>query len=118
MPYPAPRSASPMRVTSFRYADRVKAHKDDAGHYDVLIDDVVRFRIEGEGRWPAQWRLFRVTDGVRAADAIAIDNEHWDLLERLERGEHWLPSGRVERACARVSRGTSYTRWPEYLPDR
>jgi len=115
-------SARPTRATTtakpFRYAHRVLAVPDRAGNYNILIDGKQRFRLEGDSQWPAQWRLFPVVDGERAANCVAIDNEHWDIVSQLQRGEHWMPSSDVERVPQCSERGATYTRFPEYLPER
>ena len=100
-----------------RYADRITTQRDEAGHCNVSIDGTLRFRIEGDGQWPAQWRLFRVMDGVREIKHIALENEFWDVLEQLERGMHWQSSDAVERAEARAPREPSYHRWPLSRPE-
>ncbi len=118
MPSQSPLTLPARRGSIYRYADRVKAVQASAEQFDVLIDGLLRFRIEGDGQWPAQWRLFSVTDEVRAAEPIAIESEYWDVIAQLERGEHWMPSEVVEHASAQAARCASYMRWPEYLPER
>ena len=95
----------------------MKAAPNEAGQYDVTIDGVLRFRIEGDGQWPAQWRLYPVTDGVRDAAFVALENEYMDLVAKLERGEHWMAAEDVQCTEAPVARDATYTRWPEYLPE-
>ncbi|MFP3637768.1 hypothetical protein [Paraburkholderia sp. SIMBA_054] len=109
------RTRAASRVKRHRYADRVKAVPNGDSSFDVLIDGDLRFRLEGDSQWPAQWRLFPVTNGVRAAESIAIENESWDLLGALERGAYWMPLESVERAECEAPREPTYTRFPEYL---
>jgi hypothetical protein len=102
----------------FRYEHRVQPVPDGTGNFDILIDGEKRFSLEGDRQWPEQWRLFPVINGARAAQSVAIDNEYLDIVTQLQRGEHWLPQSDVERVPQPTVRGTTYTRWPEYLPSR
>lgn len=103
---------SPVR---HRYADRVKAIADGSNAFNVLIDDEIRFRMEGDEAWPTQWRLFRMANNARVADCLGIENEYHDLLCALERGAYWMPAEGIERDTSVAPRDATYTRFPEYL---
>jgi hypothetical protein len=98
-----------------RYADRVEAIADGTHRFNVLIDGELRFRLEGDNQWPAEWKLYAVANGTRAEDCIAVESEYWDLLGALERGAHWMPTDNVERAARVTPRDATHTRFPEYL---
>lgn len=110
----APRAA----VKGARYAHRVTSVGDGPLACDVLIDGLRRFRIEGSDAWPAQWRLYAVVDGVRADHHLALENEQFDILDQLERGEHWMPRDAIDRAPSVAPRSATRVRFPEYLADR
>ena len=105
-------------VRTSPYAARVRATRLSATSYEVRVDGNLRFMIEGDEQWPAQWRLFSVENGGRAAAHLAMESECFDLIEQLERGCFWLPQKDVTPA-PRCGRQSSYTRYPlpQYLSE-
>lgn len=112
-----PRKTTSGKSSPLRYAARVQAVRDASGQYDIRIDGRLRFRLECDQQWPLQWRLFPVIDGGRASQHVALENEYWDILHQLERGEHWMPAGAVECAPGPGPRDATCVRFPEYLGD-
>ncbi|WP_321935394.1 hypothetical protein [Paraburkholderia sp. J8-2] len=110
-------TSSSRAITRARYALRVQSIADGELAYDVSIDDVRRFRIEVSHGWPVEWRLYATTDASCARQPIAIENEYFDILDQLERGEHWMPADSIERPVAAPTPIT-YVRFPEYQRGR
>jgi hypothetical protein len=114
------KTVTPRKVTFFesaplRYSMRVRAVRDGAGDFDIRIDGCLRFHLECDSQWPLQWRLFPVIDGARTREHVALENEYWDILHQLERGEHWLPAEAIDRTPDSAPREATYVRFPEYL---
>ncbi|MBB5546519.1 hypothetical protein A8H39_00160 [Paraburkholderia fungorum] len=101
------------------YASRVRSTRVSDSLYEVRVDGVLRFLIEGDDQWPAQWQLFAVVDGVRAGGCLALESEHFDVLEQLERGCFWLPAADIVTAPRPTGRSSSVTRYPlpQYLSE-
>jgi hypothetical protein len=102
----------------YRYADRVQAVADGSLAFHIFIDSQLRFRLERDDSWPAQWRLYPITHGVREIRCVAIENEHWDIIDQLERGVYWMPATHIEHKSPRGARFATYIRYPEYLDER
>ncbi|MCX4177444.1 MULTISPECIES: hypothetical protein [Paraburkholderia] len=118
MSLPPRRLFSTGRTTRQRYTDRIQAVADGPGTFNILIDGQLRFRLEGESQWPAQWRLYAITDGARAAQCLAIENEYWDIVSQLECGAHWMPIENIRSVTRKAPADSTYARWPEYLRER
>jgi hypothetical protein len=101
------------------YAARVRSTHVSEMVYEVRVDGELRFLIEGDDQWPAQWQLFAVVDGVRAGACLALESEHFDVLEQLERGCFWVPAADVVPAPRSTGRSSSVTRYPlpQYLSE-
>ncbi|WP_321817017.1 MULTISPECIES: hypothetical protein [unclassified Paraburkholderia] len=107
------------RVAPGRYASRVRSTLVSKKKYHVQIDDELRFVIEGDDEWPAQWQLFAAVDGVRAGRYLTLESEYWDVMEQLERGCFWLPPAEVVPKSRTASVESRVTRHPlpQYLSD-
>jgi hypothetical protein len=110
--------SSPRHTSRQRYTDRIQAVPDGPYTFNILIDGRPRFRLEGERQWPAQWRLYVITDGARAAQCLAIESEYWDIVSQLECGVHWMPIENIRQVTRRASGDSTYARWPQYLRER
>ncbi|CAH2904081.1 MAG: hypothetical protein PCALPYG88_7158 [uncultured Paraburkholderia sp.] len=109
---------SPRRTARQRYTDRVQAVAHGQNSFDILIDGQLRFRLEGETQWPAQWRLYAIREGARAAQCLAIENEYWDVVSQLESGAHWMQVEDIQSVARKASGESTYVRWPEYIRGR
>jgi hypothetical protein len=109
----------PFRVTRSPYAARVRSTRVAETKYEVRIDGELRFLIEGDDQWPAQWQLFAVVGGVRVGAYLTLESEHFDVLEQLERGCFWLPDAEVVPAPRSTGRSSRVTRYPlpQYLSE-
>ena len=90
------------------YRARVKAEKAADGHYLIRVDGEIRFAATRVDDWPAFWELRAIVDDVRSETVLEIGNEHWDLVESIERGQWWMPEEMIIRpdraAKARIVR--------------
>lgn len=109
---------SPRRTARQRYTDRVQTVADGPNSFDILIDGQLRFRLESETQWPAQWRLYAIRQGARAAQCLAIENEYWDVVSQLESGAHWMQIEDIRSVTRKASGESTYVRWPEYIRGR
>lgn len=100
-----------------RFAERLQIVPVQPGRYNVVADGTLRFFLEEDGEWPAQWKLFPVANEEKADSPVAVENTHWDVIALLERGQFWLPKGDAEPSDARPVREAKRTRWtlPQYL---
>ena len=118
MPLPPHPVSALRRTTRQQYTDRIQAVADGPDTFNILIDGQLRFRLEGESQWPAQWRLYATTDGARAAQCLAIENEYWDIVYQLECGVHWMPIENIRPVTRGLLGDSTYASWPEYLRER
>ncbi len=107
------------RAPANPYAARVRAVPVSATAYEIRIDDVLRFVLEGDDQWPSQWQLFAAVNGSRSGSYLALESEHFDLLDQLERGCYWMPAELVAPAPRSTSKAAKVTRYPLplYLAD-
>ncbi|WP_186214919.1 hypothetical protein [Burkholderia gladioli] len=82
--------SNPAAVPS-NYRARVKAEKTADGNYLIRVDDEIRFAATRVDDWPAFWELRAIVGGVRSETVLETGNEHWDLIESIERGQWWMP---------------------------
>lgn len=110
----------PRRTTPTRpYADRVRSTLVSNTLCEVRVDGELRFLIEGDDQWPAQWQLFAVVGGVRAGARLTLESDYHDVVEKLERGCFWMPAADVVQAPRSAGRSSSVTRYPlpQYLSE-
>ncbi len=100
------------RALANPYAARVKAIRVSATAYEVRIDDVLRFVLEGDDQWPSQWQLFATVNGLRSGSCLALESEHFDLLDQLERGCYWMPAESIAPAPRSIGKAAKVTRYP------
>ncbi|WP_175011344.1 hypothetical protein [Burkholderia lata] len=114
-----PMPTSSRRAAANPYAVRVKAVPLSATAYEIRIDDVLRFVLEGDDQWPSQWQLFAAVNGSRSGSCLALESEHFDLLDQLERGCYWMPAELIAPAPQSVGKAAKVTRYPLplYLAD-